>query len=152
MKKEVAEYLGRCLEYQQIKAEHQHPAGLLHPLPIPKWKWETISIDFITGMPKSKRKNDSIMVVVDKLRKSAHFIPIKSTYRAVQIANIFMQNIFKLHGVPKMIISDYDVKFTSAFWKALFEGLGTQLHFSTTYHPQMDGQAERVNQVVEDIF
>eukprot|EP00253_Pinus_taeda_P017455 PITA_17455 len=139
-------------ECQQIKAEHQHPAGLLQPLPIPKWKWETISMEFITGLPKSKKNNDSIMVVVDKLSKSAHFIPVQSTYRAMQIAHVFMQNIFKLHGLPKTIISDRDIKFTSVFWKTLFEELRTQLNFSTAYHPQTDGQIERVNQVVEDML
>eukprot|EP00253_Pinus_taeda_P012980 PITA_12980 len=152
MKMDVIEYLARCLECQQVKAEHQHPAGLLQPLPIPEWKWETITMDFITGLSKSKKTNDSIMVVVDKLSKSAHFILVQSTYRAAQIANIFMQNIFKLHGLPKVIISDRDVKFTSAFWRTLFEGLGTQLSFSTAYHPQTDGQTERVNQVVEDML
>eukprot|EP00253_Pinus_taeda_P033032 PITA_33032 len=114
-KKHVAEYLARCLECQQIKTEHQHPAGLLQPLPIPEWKWEIISMDFITGLPKTKRNNDSIMVVVDKLSKEAHFIPVQSTYRAVKIAHVFMQNVFRLHGLPKTIISDRDVKFTSAF-------------------------------------
>eukprot|EP00253_Pinus_taeda_P012316 PITA_12316 len=152
MKKEVIDYLARCIECQQVKVEHQHPAGLLQPLPIPEWKWEVITMDFIIGLPKSKKGNDSIMVVVDKLRKSAHFIPVQSTYRAAQVANIFMQNIFRLHGLPKTIISDRDVKFTSAFWRTLFEGLGTQLNFSTTYHPQTDGQTERVNQVVEDML
>lgn len=152
MKRDAVEYLVRCLECQQVKAEHQHPAGLLQPLPIPEWKWETITMDFITGLPKSKKNNDSIMVVVDKLSKSAHFIPVQSTYRAAQIANVFMQNIFKLHGLPKTIISDRDVKFTSVFWRTLFERLGTQLNFSTAYHPQIDGQNERVNQVVEDML
>eukprot|EP00253_Pinus_taeda_P016910 PITA_16910 len=152
MKKHVAEYLARCLECQQIKTEHQHPAGLLQPLPIPEWKWEIISMDFITGLPKTKRNNDSIMVVVDKLSKAAHFIPVQSTYRVVQIAHIFMQNVFRLHGLPKTIISNRDVKFTSAFWRALFAELGTQLNFSTAYHPQTDGQTERVNQMVEDML
>eukprot|EP00253_Pinus_taeda_P023109 PITA_23109 len=152
MKKNIAEYLARCLECQQIKAEHQHPAGLLQPLPIPEWKWEVISMDFITSLPKTKRNNDSIMVVVDKLSKAAHFIPVQSTYKAVQIAHIFMQHIFKLHGLPKTIISDRDVNFTSAFWRTLFADLGTQLNFSTAYHPQTDGQTERVNQVVEDML
>jgi len=82
------------------------------------------------------------MVVVGKLSTSPHFILVESTYKVAQIANIFMQNIFKLHGIPNMIISDHDVKFTSTFWKALFEGWVTQLHFSTTYHPQIDGQTE----------
>jgi len=144
MKKNVAEYLERCLECQQIKAEHLHPAGLLQPLPIPEWKWETISMDFITGLPRTKKNNDSIMVVVDKLSKAAHFIPVWSTYKAVQIAHIFMKNVFKLHGLPK-VISDRDVKFTSAFWRTLFAELGTQLNFSTAYHPQTDGQTERVH-------
>eukprot|EP00253_Pinus_taeda_P016913 PITA_16913 len=152
MKKNIVEYLSQCLECQQIKAEHQHPAGLLQPLPVPEWKWEVISMDFITGLPKTKRNNDSIFVVVDKLSKAAHFIPVQSTYRAAQIAHIFMQNIFKLHGLPKTIISDCDVKFTSAFWKTLFAELGTQLNFNTAYHPQTDGQTERVNQMVEDML
>eukprot|EP00253_Pinus_taeda_P013617 PITA_13617 len=152
MKKDIAEYLARCLECQQIKAEHQHPAGLLQPLPIPEWKWKIISMDFITGLPKTKKGNDSIMVIVDKLSKAAHFIPVQSTYRAPQIAHVFMQNMFRLHGLPKVIISDRDVKFTSAFWRTLFADLGTQLNFSTAYHPQTDGQTERVNQVVEDML
>eukprot|EP00253_Pinus_taeda_P005349 PITA_05349 len=152
MKKNIVEYLSQCLECQQIKAEHQHPAGLLQPLQIPEWKWEVISMDFITGLPKTKRNNDSIFVVVDKLSKAAHFIPVQSTYRAAQIAHIFMQNIFRLHGLPKNIISDRDVKFTSAFWKTLFAELGTQLSFSTAYHPQTDGQTERVNPMVEDML
>eukprot|EP00253_Pinus_taeda_P015686 PITA_15686 len=152
MKQEVAEYLARCLECQQIKAEHMHLAGLLQPLPIPEWKWEIISMDFITGLPRTKKNHDSIMVVVDKLSKAAHFIPVQSTYKAVQITHIFMQNVFKLHGLPKVIISDRDVKFTSAFWRTLFAELGTQLNFSTAYHPQTDGQTERVNQVLEDML
>eukprot|EP00253_Pinus_taeda_P015024 PITA_15024 len=151
MKKNVAEYLAQCLECQQIKAEHQHLDGLLQPLPIPEWKCETISIDFITELPKAKKNNDSIMVVVDKLSKATHFIYVQSTYRAAQIAHIFMQNVFRLHGLPKTIISDRDVKFTSAFWRTLFVELGTQLNFSTAYHPQTDEQTERVNQVVEDM-
>lgn len=152
MKKNVAEYLARCLECQQIKVEHVHPVGLLQPLPIPEWKWETISMDFITGFPQTKKNNDSIMVVVDKLSKAAHFIPIQSTYKAMKIAHIFMQNVFKLHGLLKIIISDRDVKFTSTFWRAFFTELGTQLNFSTAYHPQTDSQRERVNQVVEDML
>eukprot|EP00253_Pinus_taeda_P032883 PITA_32883 len=152
MKKDVVEYLARCLECQQIKVEHQHPAGLLQPLPIPKWKWETISMDFIMGLPKTRKNNDSIMVVVDKLSKSPHFIPMKLTYRAMQIAHIFMQNIFRLHGLPKTIISDCHVKFTSIFWKTLFGELGTQLNFSTAFHLKTNGQTKRVNQVVEDML
>eukprot|EP00253_Pinus_taeda_P011478 PITA_11478 len=109
-------------------------------------------MDFITGLPRTKKNNDSIMVVVDKLCKAKHFIPVQSTYKAMQISHVFMQNVFKLHGLPKVIISDRDVKFTSTFWRTLFAELGTHLNFSTTYHPQTDGQTERVNQVVEDML
>ena len=92
------------------------------------------------------------MVVVDKLTKVAHFIPIKSTHKTDDIAKIFMKEIFKLHGLPKAIISNRDVKFTSNFWKGLFVDLGTKLNFSTAYHPKNDGQTERVNQVLEDML
>jgi hypothetical protein len=101
LKKDIADYLAKCLECQQVKAEHQHPVGLLQPLPIPEWKWETISMDFITGLPKSTKKNDAIMVVVDKLSKVAHFIPVKSTCKEIDITSIFMKEIFRLHGMPK---------------------------------------------------
>jgi hypothetical protein len=118
---------------------NRHPAGLLQPLPIPEWKWETISMDFITGLPKSTKKNDAIMVVVDKLSKSAHFIPVKSTCEAIDISNIFMKEIFRLHGMPKEIVSDKDTKFTSNFWKSLMVVFETKLLFNTSYHPQTDG-------------
>jgi hypothetical protein len=96
-------------------------------LPIPEWKWEIISMDFITGLPKTIKQHDAIMVVVDKLSKETHFIPIKSTFKSIDVANVFMKEIFRLHGFPKTIISDRDAKFTSSFWKSLFAGLGTQL-------------------------
>ena len=92
------------------------------------------------------------MVVVDKLRKNAHFIPMKSTYKTVEITNIFMKEIFRLHGIPRVVISDRDVKLTSTFWKTFFSGLGTQIQISTTYHPQIDREIERVNQVLEDML
>ena len=98
------------------------------------------------------RQHDSIMVVVDKLTKATHFIPVKSTPKTDDISNIFMKEIFKLHGLPKAIVSDKAVKFTSNFWKGLFADMGTKLNFSTTYHPQTDGQTERVNQVLEDML
>jgi hypothetical protein len=107
----------------------------LQPLPILEWKWETISMDFITGLPRSAKQTNVIMVVVEKLRKVSHFIPIKSTYKEIDIANIFMKQIFRLHGMPKEIISDKDTKFTSNFWKYLFVGFETKLLFSTSYHP-----------------
>ena len=105
-------------------------------------------MDFITGLPKNFQLHDSIMVIVDKLSKAAHVIPAKYTYKVVNIADIFVKEIFRLQGVPKVIVSDRDVKFTGNFWKALFKGLGIQLNFSTVYHPQTNGQNERVNQVL----
>ena len=94
MKTEVVEYIATCLECQQVKTEHQHPVGLLQQLPIPSWKWEIISLDFITGIPRNQNQNDSIMVVVDKLSKATHFISIKTTYKATNIADIFLKQIF----------------------------------------------------------
>ena len=139
MKKEIAEYIARCMECQKVKAEHRHPAGLLQPLPIPEWKWEVITMDFITGLPRTSKQHDSIMVVVDKLTKAAHFIPLKTTHRAADVADIFLKEVARLHGIPKTIVSDRDPKFTSNFWKGLFKGFETNLNFSTAYHPESDG-------------
>jgi hypothetical protein len=105
-------------------------------------------MDFITNFPKNTKQHDSIMVVVDKFTKAAHFIPVKLTHKAANIANIYMREIAKLHGVPKTIVSDRDPKFTSKFWK----GFGTNLNFITTYHPESHGKTERVNQVIEDMM
>lgn len=121
----MAKYLTKCLECQLVKAEHQHPASLVQPLPIPKWKCEIITLDLITSLPRTRKQHDSIMVVVDKLRKTAHFIPVKSTYKMVDIADIFMREIFRLHEIPRVVISNRDIKFTSTFGKTLFAGLGT---------------------------
>ena len=107
---------------------------------------------FITVLPKNKKQNDSIFVVIDKLSKAAHFVPMKSTYKVVNIADIFLKEIFRLHGITKAIILDRDVKFIRKFWRYLFSGLETQLNFNTAYHPQTDGKTERVNQIVEDML
>ena len=109
-------------------------------------------MDFITGLPKSSRGNDSIWVVIDRLSKVAHFIPVKTTYEGPKLAELYISRIVSLHGTPKSIVSDRGSQFTSRFWKKVQEGLGTQLHFSTAYHPQTDGQTERVNQILEDML
>jgi hypothetical protein len=106
-------------------------------------------MDFITGLPNSTKKNDAIMVLVEKLSKSTHFFHVNSTCKAIDITNIFMKEIFRLHGMPKEIVSDRDTKFTSIFCKSLIVGFETKLLFSTAYHPQTDGQTKRVNQIVE---
>jgi hypothetical protein len=135
MKKEVAEYIAKCLECQKVKAEHRHPTGLMQPLPIPEWKWEVVKMDFITKLPRTSKHHDSIMVVVDKLTKDAHFIPVKLTHKETNVVDIYMREISKLHGIPKTIVFDRDPKFTSKLWKRLFKGFGTNLNFSTTYYP-----------------
>jgi hypothetical protein len=152
MKKENVEYIARCMECQKVKAEHRHPAGLLQPLPIPEWKWDAVTMDFITGLPRTSKQHDLIMVVVDKLTKAAHFIPLKTTHRAANVADIFLKEVACLHGIPKTIVSDRDPKFTSNFWKGLFKGFRMNLNFSTTYHLESDGQIERVNRVIEDMM
>ncbi|KAL4038688.1 hypothetical protein IC575_002311 [Cucumis melo] len=132
MKREVAEFVSRCLVCQQVKAPRQKPAGLLQPLSIPEWKWENVSMDFITGLPRTLRGFTVIWVVVDRLTKSAHFVPGKSTYTASKWAQLYMSEIVRLHGVPV--------------------AMGTRLDFSLTFHPQTDGQTERLNQVLEDML
>nr|AAM14672.1 Putative polyprotein [Oryza sativa Japonica Group] len=136
----------------RVKAEHQKPAGLLQPSKIPEWKWEEIGMDFITGLPRTSLGQDSIWVIVDRLTKVAHFIPVKTTYSGSRLAELYMARIVCLHGVPKKIVSDRGSQFTSNFWKKLQEEMGSKLNFSTAYHPQTDGQTERVNQILEDML
>jgi hypothetical protein len=148
MKADIVNFVARCLECQQVKAEHRHPAGLLQPHAIPKLKWEVISMDFIVGLPLTPRRHDWIFVVVDTLTKSAHFIPVHTTYQELDIARVFISEIVRLHGIPKNIISDRGLVFTGRFWTSFQEALGTQLNFSTAYHPETDGQTERTNQTL----
>jgi hypothetical protein len=122
------------------KSERIHPPGLLQPLPIPSGAWQDLTMDFIEGLPKSEGY-DTILVVVDRFSKYAHFLPLKHPFSAAIVAQVFLDNVVKLHGVPKTLVSDRDKVFTSQFWKALFQTLGTQLALSTTYHPQSDGKS-----------
>ena len=115
MKRDVEEYLSRCMECQLVKVEHQHPAGLLNPLPIAEWKWDIVSMDLIIRLPKTKYQHDSVMVVVDTLTKAAHFIPMKSTFGTAQVANVFLKEVVRLHEVLKVIVSDRYANFTTAF-------------------------------------
>ncbi|KAK2397880.1 hypothetical protein QL285_059409 [Trifolium repens] len=152
MKKDVAEYVASCLTCQKAKIEHQRPAGMLQSLDIPEWKWVSISMDFITGLPKTRRKHDSIWVIVDRLTKSAHFLPVRTTDTAAKLTDVYIAEIVRLHGIPSSIVSDRDPKFTSHFWRTLHEALGTKLRLSSAYHPQTDGQTERTNQSLEDLL
>ncbi|WVZ81777.1 hypothetical protein U9M48_029119 [Paspalum notatum var. saurae] len=152
MKRDIAEFVARCDVCNRVKAEKQRPAGLLKPLEIPMWKWEKITMDFIVGLPRSPKGNDSIWVIVDRLTKSAHFIPVKANYNASRLAELYIQNILRLHGAPLSIVSDRGPQFTARFWKSLQRALDTKLDYNTAYHPQTDGQTERVNQLLEDLL
>jgi hypothetical protein len=152
LKRDVAAHVAKCDVCQRVKAEHQRPAGLLHPLKIPEWKWEEIGMDFIVGLPRTPAGYDSIWVIVDRLTKVAHFIPVRTNYTGAKLAELYMTRIVCLHGVPKKTVSDRGSQFTSRFWKKLHESLDTKLNFSSAYHPQTDGQTERTNQVLEDML
>ena len=152
LKREVTEFVGKCLTCQQVKAEHQLPSGLLQPVKIPLWKWERVTMDFVSGLPLTPSKKDSIWVIVDRLTKSAHFIPVHTDFSLQKLAKLYVAEIVRLHGVPVSIISDRDPRFTSRFWQKLHEVLGTRLNFSTAFHPQTDGQSKRVIQILEDML
>jgi hypothetical protein len=135
MKKDIAKFVEQYSTCQQVKAGHQRPAGRLKPLLIPTWKWDEIAMDFILGLPKTPTREDSIWIVVDRLTKSAHFIPIKVKDPMNKLARLYVQNIIRLHGVPSAIILDRDSYFTSRFWQSLQKKMGTGLKFSAAFHP-----------------
>jgi len=149
---DIRNYISGCDTCQRVKPSNQHPQGLLSPLPIPEGTWEVISMDFVTGLPKTPRNMDSIFVVIDKLSKMAHFIPTTKDVSAEGVARLFLDQIFKYHGLPKCIISDRDSKFTSQFWKSLMELIGINMNLSTANHPETDGQTERTNRTLEQIL
>ena len=152
MKRDIANYVKKCLTCLQVKAEHQKPYGKLQPLEIPMWKWEHITMDLITQLPRNRKGYDTIWVVVDRLTKSAHFLLIRESYSSEKMAETYVKEIVSRHGVPVTIVSDRDTRFTSHFWRNFQEELGTKLLISTAYHPQTDGQSERTIQTLEDML
>ena len=122
-----------------MKAEHQRPVGKIQLLPIPVWKWEKITLDFMTGLPWTHRQHDAIWVIVDRLAKSPHFILVNVEDSLEKLAMLYVDEIVTLHGVTISIVLDLEPKFTSRFWLSLQAALGNRLHFSTTFHPQKDG-------------
>ena len=117
MKREVVKYVSKCFIYQQVKVERQKPSELLQPLPIPEWKWERITMDFVFKLPPTLQRYDDIWVVVDRLIKSVHFLPIREKFSPQKLVELFMNHVVSFHGVPVLIISDRDPRFTSRFWK-----------------------------------
>ncbi|GKC63546.1 putative reverse transcriptase domain-containing protein [Tanacetum coccineum] len=152
MKKDIAIYMSRCLTCLKVKAEHQRPSGLLQQPEIPEWKWEGIAMDFLTKLPRTSSGHDTIWVIVDRLTKSAHFLPMREDYKMDRLARLYLNEIVARHGVPISIISDRDSRFTSRFCQSMQEALGTWLDMSTTYHPQTDIQSERTIQTLEDML
>ena len=147
MSRDVEHLVRRCTVCQLAKS-HVLAHGLYSPLPVPMAPWEDISLDFITGLPRTQRHKDAIMVVVDRLSKMAHFVPCDTTHDATQIANLYFKEIVKLHGIPISMVSDRDTKFLSHFWLTLWRKMGTLLKFSTTCHPQTDGQTKVTNRTL----
>jgi hypothetical protein len=148
MKSDVHAFVKACLIYQHAKPDRSKSTRLPQPLPIPDAAWQMISLDFIEGLPHSGAAN-CILVVVDKFTKYGHFLPLKHPYSAQTVAKLFLDQIYRLHGLPLSIIYDMDIVFTSNFWRELFTLANVQLRMSTTYHLQSDGQTEHVNQCLE---
>ncbi|GJP48503.1 hypothetical protein CLOM_g7787, partial [Closterium sp. NIES-68] len=152
MADDVQKFVTSCDTCQRMKSSKQKKAGLLQPLPVPEQPWQVVSLDFITGLPPTSSGHDAILVVIDKFSKMGHFIPTHTTARTEETAQLFVRHIISQHGIPTTLISDRDPKFTSKFWKELMSLLGTKLAMSSAYHPQTDGQTERLNQIVEQLL
>jgi hypothetical protein len=148
----VKAYVLSCDSCQRNKPQQRRPAGLLQPLPIPNGRWEDIAMDYIVQLPRTPRGHDAILVVVDRLTKRAHFIATRTDITARETAQLFVENIFKLHGLPKTIITDRDARFVGHFWRSLFSILDVKLTPSTAFHPQTDGQTERTNRILEQML
>ncbi|GJX59334.1 hypothetical protein Tco_0290724 [Tanacetum coccineum] len=152
MKADIATYVSKCLTCAKVKAEHQRPSGLLVQPKIPEWKWDNITMDFVTKLPKSSQGYDTIWVIVDRLTKSAIFTPMRETDPLDKLARMYLKEVVTRHGIPVSIICDRDPRFASNFWRSLQNALGTNLDMSTAYHPQTDGQSERTIQTLEDML
>jgi hypothetical protein len=144
----IQRYMEACDVCARVKTPRHQPYGLLHPLEIPDCPWEHITMDFIVKLPES-HMHDSILVVCDCLTQAAHFLPCNESITAKQLAWIFLDKIFRFHGLPTSIVSDRDKLFVSEFWKELMSLLDIDVRTSTAYHPQSDGLTEHTNQTLE---
>ncbi|GJS51001.1 putative reverse transcriptase domain-containing protein [Tanacetum coccineum] len=148
MKADIATYVSKCLTCAKVKAEHQRPSGLLVQPKIPEWKWDNITMDFVTKLPKTSQGYDTIWVIVDRLTKSAIFTPMRETDPLDKLARMYLKEVVTRHGIPVSIICDRDPRFASNFWRSLQNALGTNLDMSS--YPQTDGQSQRTIQTLED--
>ena len=149
---DVTSYVQTCEECQRNKASNQRSAGLLQPLEVPSQRWERVSMDFITHLPRTRAGYDSLLVIVNYITKMMILRPTHSTAIAVDTARLFMDSVVRLQGVPRVIVSDRDTRFTSNFWKEICRLMGTSLAMSSGFHPQTDGQTERANRSIEEMM
>ena len=152
MSTHVHDFIKSCHSCQRNKPSLQKPAGLLQPLPIPSRPWSSISMDLIVELPTTSEGHNAIVRVVDRLTKMTHFFPCTTHVTALQLATLFLSNVFRLHGIPNDIVTDRDPKFVSSFWREFCRLLGTRQNLSTSYHPQTDGQTERFNRILEEML
>jgi hypothetical protein len=152
MKREPARYVSDCETRRKVKADYMKPGGLLQPLSISEWKWDDISMDFIVGSPMTACKFDSIWLIIDRLSKSTHFIPVNTNYKVQKYVEIYIPRVLCLHGVLKTIISDRGSQFIALFWEQLHASHRTRLIHSSIYHPQTVDQTKRVNQILKDML
>ena len=149
---DVSEWCKLCTECQKNKSSNQAPAGYLRPLPVPSFPWESISMDLMTDLPVTADGHDAIVVFCCRLSKMVHFVPCCKSDGAPELAQLFIQHVFRIHGLPASIISDRDPRFTSHFWRTVFTSLGTSLNMSTAFHPQTDGQSERAFRTLQQML
>ena len=152
MKRHVGDFVRRRLTCQQVKSEHQKPAGLLQPFKVVEWKWKHITMNFLTHLPRTPRRHDVVWVIVDRLTKMAHFLAMRMTFTLEEFCRLYVSEIVRLHGVPISIVSDRNPKFTARFWKSFHKVIGTRLIMSTTFHRQTYGHSEMTIQVLEDML
>ncbi|MCO5606717.1 hypothetical protein L7F22_060907 [Adiantum nelumboides] len=152
LRRDVDAFVRSCLVCQKVKFDRRKAPGLLQPLPIRDKPWESIAMDFIFDLPRTPTGNDGIWTIICRFSKQAHFVPVRKKIKSEYMVKLFMHNIFKYHGMPQSIVSDRDPRMTSLFWKALVEKMGTALKFSSSFHPQTDGQSEEANSFALDLL